>query len=49
MNGLGFTMKHKWVVDEKLRWRWLELGGAALMLQTYIKDGPHAWPPARTR
>jgi catechol 2,3-dioxygenase-like lactoylglutathione lyase family enzyme len=43
VDGLGFTIKHKWVVDEKLRWCWLELGGAALMLQTYIKDGPHAW------
>ena len=24
----------RWLVDEKLRWCWLELGGAALMLQT---------------
>jgi hypothetical protein len=32
MHGLGFTMKHRWLVDEKLRWCWLELGGAALML-----------------
>jgi catechol 2,3-dioxygenase-like lactoylglutathione lyase family enzyme len=46
MDGLGFTMKHKWIVDEKLRWCWLELGGAALMLQTYSKDGPHAFQPA---
>ena len=46
IDGLGFTIKHKWVVDKKLRWCWLELGGAALMLQTYIKDGPHAWAPA---
>jgi lactoylglutathione lyase len=30
---LGFTMKHKWVVDGTLRWCWLALGGAALMLQ----------------
>ena len=35
MHGLGFTMKHRWLVDEKLRWCWLELGGAALMLQTH--------------
>ena len=46
IDGLGCTMKQKWVVDEKLRWCWLELGGAALMLQTYIKEGPHAWNPA---
>jgi lactoylglutathione lyase len=31
IDGLGCTMKQKWVVDEKLRWCWLELGGAALM------------------
>jgi lactoylglutathione lyase len=37
--GLGFIMKHKWVADEKLRWCWLELGGAALMLQEYSKQG----------
>jgi len=36
--GLGFTVKHKWVVDEKTRWCWLELGGAALMLQEYLKS-----------
>ena len=34
VNGLGFALKNKWVVDEKIRWCWLELGGAALMLQT---------------
>jgi lactoylglutathione lyase len=42
VHGLGFTMKHRWLVDEKLRWCWLELGGAALMLQTYVKDSPNA-------
>lgn len=46
IDGLGFTLKHKWVETEKLRWCWLELGGAALMLQTYSKDGRHAWTPA---
>jgi lactoylglutathione lyase len=25
VNGLGFTMKHKWVVEGKLRWRWAVL------------------------
>ena len=35
-------MKHRWLVDEKLRWCWLELGGAALMLQTYVKDSRNA-------
>ena len=31
-------MKHKWVVDGKLRWCWLALGGAALMLQGPRKE-----------
>ena len=41
VDGLGFVMKNKWVVNEQLRWCWLELGGAALMLQTYVKDSPN--------
>jgi len=34
-NALGFSMKHQWVVDEKLRWCWLTLGEASLMLQEF--------------
>lgn len=45
VDGLGFTLKNKWVVDDKLRWCWLELGGAALMLQTFTNDGHHAGAP----
>ena len=37
--GLGFTLEHKWTPDGKIRWCWLELGGAALMLQVYLKSG----------
>jgi lactoylglutathione lyase len=44
VDGLGFTIKHKWVVDERLRWCWLQLGGAALMLQTFANDGHHVKP-----
>ena len=44
VDGLGFTLKNKWLVDEKIRWCWLELGGAALMLQTFATDGHHAKP-----
>ena len=33
VDGLGFTVALKWVVDEKIRWCRLELGGAALMMQ----------------
>jgi lactoylglutathione lyase len=37
VEGLGFVMKLHWIDDGKLRWCWLELGGAALMLQQYIR------------
>jgi lactoylglutathione lyase len=46
LDGLGFTLKNKWVVDDKVRWCWLELGGAALMLQTFANDGHHVKPPS---
>ena len=46
VDGLGFTMKHKWVVDGKLRWCWLALGGAALMLQEFPTDGHDSWVSA---
>ncbi len=45
-NGLGFTMTNKWVVEGKLRWCWLELGGAALMLQEFRKEGHDSWVPS---
>jgi catechol 2,3-dioxygenase-like lactoylglutathione lyase family enzyme len=35
IDGLGFTVKNKWVVDDKIRWCWLERGTAAIMLQEY--------------
>jgi lactoylglutathione lyase len=38
VDGLGFQMKHKWIDNGKLRWCWLERGGAALMLQEYLKE-----------
>ena len=41
IDGLGFTMTKQWIDDDKLRWCWLELGGAALMLQEFWKEGPH--------
>jgi lactoylglutathione lyase len=45
IDGLGFTMKNKWVPDGKLCWCWLELGGAALMLQEFRREGSNARPP----
>ncbi|RSL16347.1 putative glyoxalase superfamily protein PhnB [Edaphobacter aggregans] len=35
VEGLGFTMTNKWIDKGKLRWCWLQLEGAALMLQEY--------------
>jgi hypothetical protein len=46
VDGLGFTMKNKWAVDGKLRWCWLALGGAALMLQEFPREGHDSWAPA---
>jgi len=45
MDGLGFTMKHQWAPDGKLRWCWLTLGGASLMLQEFWTEGHHAGRP----
>ena len=38
IDGLGFQRTKKWTVDNKIRWCWLQLGGAALMLQEYRPD-----------
>lgn len=46
VEGLGFAMRNKWIVEEKLRWCWLELGSAALMLQEFPKEGHDSWVPA---
>ena len=35
IDGLGFVMKNKWTPEGKIRWCWLEIGEAALMLQEY--------------
>jgi len=42
VDGLGFEMTKKWVDGGKLRWCWIERGGAALMLQEFWREGPHA-------
>ncbi|HEV2176804.1 MAG TPA: VOC family protein [Terriglobia bacterium] len=46
LDGLGFEIKYRWDVDGKLRWCWLTLGGAALMLQEFPKAGHDSWVPA---
>jgi lactoylglutathione lyase len=45
IDGLGFRMTNNWTVDGKLRWCSLELGGAALMLQEFPKEGHDSWVP----
>jgi catechol 2,3-dioxygenase-like lactoylglutathione lyase family enzyme len=37
-DGLGFEMTHKWIVDGRTRWCWLQLGGAGLMLQEFLRE-----------
>lgn len=39
VDGLGFEMTKKWMDEGKLRWCWLQHGGAALMLQEFRKQG----------
>lgn len=38
-DGLGFAMQNRWVPDGRVRWCWLSLGGAALMLQEAVDSG----------
>jgi len=38
VDGLGFQMTRHWIDEGKLKWCWLQQGGAALMLQEYRKD-----------
>src|SRR5690348_4870224 len=45
MDGLGFTMKYRWIPDRpedkpdgRIRWCWLQLGDAALMLQEFLAE-----------
>src|SRR5712691_7000163 len=45
MDGLGFVMKYKWIDEGKLRWCWLEIGEAALMLQEFRREGNDSWVP----
>ena len=45
VDGLGFKMKHQWIPDRaadkpdgRIRWCWLELGEAAIMLQEFLPE-----------
>ncbi len=45
VDGLGFQMTKKWTPDGRIRWCWLELGGAALMLQESQREGHDSRAP----
>lgn len=42
---LGFKMTNQWTDEGVIRWCWLELGDAALMLQEYRTEGHDSWKP----
>ena len=42
VGGLGFAMTKDWRPEGQLRWCWLERGETAIMLQTFLLEGPHA-------
>ena len=46
VDGLGFTMTMHWSPEGRIRWCWLELGSAAVMLQEFWKDGKPGGGPA---
>lgn len=48
VDGLGFTKTYEWMPEGELKWCWLNLGTAAVMLQEFWKDGPHANAPSST-
>ena len=45
LDGLGFDMANRWVVEGKVRWCWLQGGGTALMLQEFPREGHDSWVP----
>ena len=40
VEGLGFERTRQWIVDGRIHWCWLKIGGAAIMLQEYGPDSP---------
>ena len=45
VDGLGFTMTHKWINEGSVRWCWLQQGGGALMLQEFRREDGASWSP----
>ncbi len=46
LQGLGFKMTKNWIVDGRIRWCWLEIGDASIMLQEYQREGHDSWKPS---
>ncbi len=46
VDGLGCEIRDKWEPDGKLRWCWLTLGEAAIMLQQFPTSGHDSWNPS---
>lgn len=38
VDGLGFSLADKWVVEGQIRWCRLVLGGASIMLQEFLRE-----------
>ena len=39
VDDLGFAIKYRWDVNDQLRWCWITLGGASVMLQEGVIHG----------
>ncbi len=46
VDGLGCEIRDKWEPEGQLRWCWLTLGEAALMLQEFPTSGHDSWSPS---
>ena len=46
VDGLGFTVVNRWIVDEKIRWCLLTLDSASIMLQQFGMGGEGSWVPS---
>ena len=46
VDGLGFSMTNQWNDGGRLRWCWLQRGGAALMLKEFPQTGHDSWMPS---
>jgi len=45
VDGLGARVARNWIGGPELKWCWLDLGGASVMLQQLPRSGADAWTP----